>query len=124
MAGNPILAEVSDKLDATMTRMPIGFYGFSDLMRTWNVWYSFAACSAVIGYWRSACDIVNLPSELGWPELGCNGCDPGLRGWGARKEAGATGAAGLRLLTGVAIVATPGLPKPFLSANAHRPHSE
>ena len=27
MAGNPILAEVSDKFGAIMIRMPVGFYG-------------------------------------------------------------------------------------------------
>jgi nitrogen fixation protein FixH len=45
MAGNPIVAEVSDKFGATMIRMPVGFYGLgltSDLMRTWNAWYSLS----------------------------------------------------------------------------------
>jgi hypothetical protein len=45
MAGNPILAEVSDKFGASMTRMPVGFYGLgqtSDLMRTWKAWYSLS----------------------------------------------------------------------------------
>ena len=49
MAGNPILAEVSDKFGAIMIRMPVGFYGLgqtSDLMRTWNAWYSLSVQAA------------------------------------------------------------------------------
>ena len=50
MAGNPFLAEVSDKLDASMIRMPGGFYGFSDLMRTWIAWYSLSMQAARLGW--------------------------------------------------------------------------
>jgi len=50
MAGNPILAEVSDKFDASMIRMPVGFCGFSDLMRTWNAWYSLSMQAARLGW--------------------------------------------------------------------------
>ena len=46
MAGNPILAEVSDKFGASMIRVPVGLYGFSDLMRTWNAWYSLSMQAA------------------------------------------------------------------------------
>jgi hypothetical protein len=49
MAGNPILAEVSDKFGARMIRMPVGFYGLgqtSDLMRTWKAWYSLSRMPA------------------------------------------------------------------------------
>ena len=48
MAGNLILAEVSDKFDASMIR--IGFYGFSNLMRTWNVWHSLSMQAARLGW--------------------------------------------------------------------------
>ena len=49
MAGSPILAEVPDKFGAIMIRMPVGFYGLgqtSDLMRTWNAWYSLSMQAA------------------------------------------------------------------------------
>ena len=49
MAGNPILAEVSDKFGANMIKMPVGFYGLgqtSHLMRTWNAWYSLSMQAA------------------------------------------------------------------------------
>jgi hypothetical protein len=53
MAGNPILAEVSDKFGAIMIRMPVGFYRLgqtSDLMRTWNAWYSLSMQAARLGW--------------------------------------------------------------------------
>jgi hypothetical protein len=53
MAANPILAEVSDKFGASMTRMPVGFYGLgqtSDLMRTWNAWYSLSMQAARLAW--------------------------------------------------------------------------
>jgi len=49
MAGNPILAEVSEKFGTRMIRMPVGFYGLgqtSDLMRTWKAWYSLSMQAA------------------------------------------------------------------------------
>jgi hypothetical protein len=30
--------------------MPIGFYGFSDLMRRWNAWYSLSMQAARLGW--------------------------------------------------------------------------
>ena len=53
MAGNPILVEVSDKFDASMIRMPVGFYGLgqsSDLMGTWNAWYSLSMQAARLAW--------------------------------------------------------------------------
>jgi hypothetical protein len=53
MAGNPILAEVSDKFGARMIRMPVGFYGLgqtSDLMRTWKAWYSLSMQAARLAW--------------------------------------------------------------------------
>ena len=53
MAGNPILAEVSDKFGARMIRMPVGFYGLgqsSDLMGTWNAWYSLSTQAARLAW--------------------------------------------------------------------------
>jgi len=53
MAANPILAEVSDKFGARMIRMPVGFYGLgqsSDLMGTWNAWYSLSTQAARLAW--------------------------------------------------------------------------
>ena len=53
MAGNPILAEVSDKFGARMIRMPVGFYSLgqtSDLMQTWKAWYSLSMQAARLAW--------------------------------------------------------------------------
>src|SRR5215469_14487617 len=50
---NPILAEVSDKFAANVIRMPVSFYGLgqtSDLMRTWNAWYSLSMQAAQLAW--------------------------------------------------------------------------
>ena len=48
-----MLAEVSDKFGARMIRMPVGFSGLgqtSDLMRTWNAWYSLSMQAARLAW--------------------------------------------------------------------------
>ena len=47
------MAEVSNKFGASMIRMPVDFYGLgqtSDLMKTWNAWYSLSMQAARLAW--------------------------------------------------------------------------
>ena len=67
MAGNPVLAKVSEKFGANMIRMPVRFYGLgltSDLMRTWNAWYSLSMQAARLAWDAQAVIALNWRFRL------------------------------------------------------------